>query len=111
MKFNRRGMIRIKMPAMRATNGVMWAIVRVMGISLTRVNKRQNAAVVPTCQDVVTNLSSYSVSSSAKADAPVNAEREMGNDNAIARPGVYWMPAFAGMTPRSSLDAREIRDR
>src|SRR5712692_10423130 len=31
MKFSSRGMMRIKMPEMRATIGVMWAMVRVMG--------------------------------------------------------------------------------
>jgi hypothetical protein len=33
MKLSSRGMSRIRMPAMRATIGVIWAIVSVMGLS------------------------------------------------------------------------------
>jgi hypothetical protein len=35
------------MPAMKATSGVTWATVMVMGISLGRVDGLQNAVIVP----------------------------------------------------------------
>jgi len=36
MKLSSRGTIRIKMPARRATSGVMWAMVRVIGWLLSQ---------------------------------------------------------------------------
>jgi hypothetical protein len=57
--------MRIKMPAMRATIGVIWATVSVMGLSWLRVSKLQEVAVVPIRSAVSVSL--YAVPSGARS--------------------------------------------